>query len=496
MRLTENLLQCPRFLIIARFARIALTVLFALAILVPAHAEARPSQRALEGKVSSITRDGVTWRFNEPVEAGQFVNGDYYVVGPVTVMSISPEPQRTSPYLNGSVLNLPTASGHSGFDSRLNDGDDQSWWFDAAARVYAPLSLKAGDSLVSSISVKTPHTLPSPMRAGDRSISPVGSISILTVLAAAPATAAFRPSYCDREQSLFFESAMLRDLLPSLPRSRLAHRPPSLSEFETMFRRPWVDLSPFNFDAPAEYMPQYGAHVATAVSFATLLLTLDFPTREKMNLTNYLVQYGIDLFGCMKAGYGWPALGGHRSGRKAPIIFAGLLLNNSEMKHVSDLYPNRFGEDMQTVYVDKIPGGFTQAWQGAKAIYGGHYGVMDNGQPVSPGINGPYEQLQPREWPGQLGEGYRRCCTSMSWVGEGLAMRLLGAKEFWNHDAFFDYVDRWMTEDDTQSNKIASSQTGAPVAADWSVQRQTRAYFAGQVSAPNFVDDMWVAFRK
>ena len=60
-----------------------------------------------------------------------------------------------------------------------------------------------------------------------------------------------------------------------------------------------------------------------------------------------MVQYGIDLYGCVRAGYGWPALGGHRSGRKAPIVFAGILLGNTNMKHVSDDYPNQFGEDMQ-----------------------------------------------------------------------------------------------------------------------------------------------------
>ena len=453
------------------------------------------SQQITGGKVSSITKDGVTWRFSTQVNAGQFVNGDYYVVGPVTVTSISPEPQKSAPYMNGSVVNLPTASGHSAFDSRLNDGTDQSWWFDASARAYAPLSLEAGDSLVSSVSLKTPHSLPSPMRAGDSSISPVKTMSVLTVLATVPASAAFRPSYCDRNQSLIYESSLNRELLPSLPRSRLAHAPPALSDYEALFRRPWVDLSPFNFDAPAEYMPQYGAHVSTAVSFATLLLTLDFPARQKVNLTNYMVQYGIDLFGCVQAGYGWPALGGHRSGRKAPIILAGILLNDSSMKHVSDNYPNQFGEDMQTVYVNQIPGGYSQAWQGAKAIYGGHYGVLNNGQPVSAGLNGPYEQLQPREWPGQEGESYRRCCTSMSWIGEGLAMRLLKAQPYWNHDAFFDYIDRWMTEDDTRSNATILSQTGINYAPDWARQKQTHGYFEGQVSTPNFVDDMWAAFR-
>ena len=107
-------------------------------------------------------------------------------------------------------------------------------------------------------------------------------------------------------------------------------------------------------------------------------------------------------------------------------------------------FPTDFGEDMQTVYVKQIPGNYQQAWQGATAIYGGHYGVRADGQPVSAGLYGPYEQLQPASWPllkghGQLGEAYRRCCTSVSWVGEALAIHLLGAERFWNHPAFFDY---------------------------------------------------------
>jgi len=49
------------------------------------------------------------------------------------------------------------------------------------------------------------------------------------------------------------------------------------------------------------------------------------------------------------------------------------------------------------------------------------------------------------------GEDYRRCCTSVAWVGQALAIRLLQAENYWNHDAFFDYVDRWMYEDDSKA---------------------------------------------
>jgi hypothetical protein len=453
-------------------------------------------QGATTAPAPSITKDGITWTFSEPVRSGQFVNGDFWVVGPVTVTAIDPAPTAAQPFVNGSVLNLPTASGKSGFDSRLNDGTDQSWWFDPTTRVYPPISLKPGDSLVSSISVAVPHSSPAPMRWGDTSISPVASMSILTVLGQPAGADDFRPSYCDRTQRIYGAAALDRTRLPSLHLANAAGIP-SLAEFEALFRRPWVDLNPFNFDAPVEYMAQYGREVAMAVSYASLLLSLDFPPDGKVPLTNYLVQYGIDLHGCLQAGYGWPAFGGHRSGRKLPIVLAGLLLGDTAMQRVSDAYPDRFGEDMQTMYVSQTPpaGTYASAWQGATAVYAGHYGLQSNGQPVAGGVYGPYEHLQPRDWPGRLGEDYRRCCTSVSWVGEALALRLLQAQSLWNHPAFFDYVDRWMFEDDTQAVADILGQTGIDYGAAWARQRQTRRFLQGEVSHPTFIDDMWAAFR-
>lgn len=454
------------------------------------------------GTASSITKDGIIWTFSQAVPVGQFVNGDYYVVGPVTITAINPPPTTSSPYENGSVVDLPTANGKSGFDSRLNDGTDESWWFDATLRSYPPITLKPGDSLVSSISLATIHSVPEVMRASDMSASPVASDSVLTVLAAAPSTDAFRPSYCDRSQTIYHANVLQRNLLPSLAPPNPAGTP-TLAQFETYYRRPWIDTNAFLFDAPADYMPSYGQHIAFADSYAALLLTLNFPADQKVNLTNYLVQYGIDLYGCVQAGYGWPAFGGHRSGRKLPIIFAGILLNNPGMKNVSAAYPNKFGEDMQTLYIHQLPpaGSYTQAWQGATVIYGGHYGVNADSSVVSPGLYGPYEQLQPSAWgiltpPGeQLGEAYRRCCTSVSWVGEALAMRLMNAESVWNYPPFFDYVDRWMTEDDTQAVAEILAQSGYDYSANWERQGQTKYWLQGEFPQYTFIDDLWKAYR-
>ena len=451
------------------------------------------------GMASSITKDGITWTFSQPVVVGQFVTGDYYVVGPLTVTAISPAPTTSSPYLNGSVVDLPTANSKSGFDSRLNDGTDESWWFDASLRSYPPINLAPGDALVSSISLATIHSDPEVMRASDMSASPVRTVSVLTVLSAAPSADAFRPSYCDRGQTIYHADSLQRNLLPSLSPPNPSGTP-TLATFEGYYRRPWIDTDPFLFDAPAEYMPSYGQHIAFADSYAALLLMLNFPADQKVNLTNYFVQYGIDLYGCLQAGVGWPAFGGHRSGRKLPIIMAGILLNNDGMKNVSTAYPNQFGEDMQTVYVNQIPGGYTQAWQGATVFYAGHYGVKTYGTPVCPGLYGPYEQLQPADWPlingnEQLGEAYRRCCTSVSWVGEALAIHLLHAENIWNHPAFFDYVDRWMTEDDSQAVSDIKTQSGFDYSANWERQGQTRYWLQGEFPQYTFIDDMWRAYR-
>ena len=40
----------------------------------------------------SVSQYGITWTFEKPARVGQFVNGDWYVVGPVTVKAIDPKP--------------------------------------------------------------------------------------------------------------------------------------------------------------------------------------------------------------------------------------------------------------------------------------------------------------------------------------------------------------------------------------------------------------------
>jgi hypothetical protein len=150
-----------------------------------------------------------------------------------------------------------------------------------------------------------------------------------------------------------------------------------------------------------------------------------------------------------------------------------MMLGDGQMASPTTTFPQaKFSEDMQTMYGD--------GWTGATVVWAGHVG-KDGERDW-----GAYEHLHPSQWPGMTGESYRRCCTSICWVGQALAIRILRAQKLWNHDAFLDYCDRWMTEDDSEHIKIIEEAKGSDYSADYLRQ--------GQTWYP-FVNEMWAEYR-
>jgi hypothetical protein len=412
----------------------------------------------------TLTQHGITWTFADPVSAGRFVNGDAYVVGPATVTAISPSPADGR---NGSVLNLPPTTDRSGFDSRAHSNR-----YDPGLRVDLPCDLVPGDSLVSTISVENEGERTRLLFPSKATVSSVGTAVVLTCLSEPAPADAFRPSYADRDNALYLSRHLRRGSIPSLP--RIASTPP-IGDCARLFQGPWIDTVQFGFDAPIDIMPDYGRDVCRAGSIASLLLMLDFSADEKEPLLQGFVQYGIDLWGIVRSGHpGWPAHGGHGNGRKWPMVFAGLTLGESDMQSPKSGYPDlKLSEDMQTMY--------GKGWTGADVVYGGHVGP--EGEARQEGW-GPYEHLRPSDWKSTIGEGYRRCCTSVAWVGTALAARILHAEEVWDHPPFFDYVDRWMTEDDgpflpEMEEATLRDFSGLPARTAWDP----------------FVDEMWETYR-
>jgi hypothetical protein len=435
-------------------------------------------------RLRSLTQYGITWTFDREVEVGQFVNGDYYVIGACTVVEIDPAPVDGR---NGSTINLGVDRNRSPFDDRA-----QGNRFDAANYQSPPIVLKPNDSLISSVSVNTRRQRPSVLvpSGREKALSGVRSYSVLTCLPAAVRRDAFRPAYCVGDKTIYYANDLNRDLLPRLePVENTAN--PDL--FIWMYQRPWMEVCFFNFDAAAEYQAQYGRETSRAFGNASLLLCLDIDPEKKEKLLINCVQYGIDLWGIANAGYRWNALGGHGNGRKWPIVFAGMLLGDDGMSRpTASLDHVVFSEDEQTRY--------GKAWHGATVIYGGHMGASspDDYRQIL------HEVVHPKDWPGNeearrkwqlaaaTNEDYRRCCTSSSWVAAALAMRLMDAEDNWNHPAFFDYVDRWMTEDDTTINETINAELKKR-----GIDRGVRAdrERAQGMAWDRFTIDMWEKYR-
>jgi hypothetical protein len=427
----------------------------------------------------TVTQWGITWTFDKPAHVGQFINGDFYVVGPVTVVKIDPKPLYGNEIAdseldhmdkekkveervrNGFMLNPPSESKVS-YDSGIRN------YFTPSLIQKLPVAMKAGDSLVSTISMPKGLILKSQLWYGiERGVedsSPVRTAAVLTCVAEPLAPDAFRPSFCDRKAKIYYSRDLKREMLPSVAAPKDV---PDVRIYVRFTERPWVATCFFGFEEPVENMPQYGRDFSRVVGFDALLLCTDLKPEQKEPLLVDFVQVGIDHAGMVRGGHpGWEGFGGHGSGRKLPIVFAGLLLGDDEIANVNKSFPKLpFGEDEQTAYGD--------AWNGAKVVFTGHRAI-DERTGIARTRTGPYEQKVPKNWTGgdKTSESYRRCCTSAAWVSQALALHLLKAEAAWNHPAFFDYCDRWMFEDETEALKTMEKDAGLQEA-DWAREGQT-----------------------
>jgi hypothetical protein len=445
---------------------------------------------------TSVSQYGITWTFDRPARVGQFINGDWYVVGSVTITMIDPRPlygseipQREWDRIdkgrpvgqlvrNGFMLN-PPARMKVAYDSGVRN------WFDASLIHKLPAAMKPGDSLVSTISMPKGLVLHAQLRnkieRGVDDSSPIRTAAVLTCVSQPQPPDAFRPAFCDRDQRMYLARNLNRELLPSVSATKSI---PRMDQYIRFTQRPWVGTGFFGFEEPVENMPQYGREYGRVVGIAALLLCTDLTPEQKERLLVNYVQVGIDLGGIVRAGHpGWTAWGGHGTGRKLPIVFAGILLGDDQLANLNQSFPKvSFGEDEQTAYGD--------CWTGAKVVFTGHSGIdAATGSGRSRGNDwGPYEHIPPSQWNDghNTSEAYRRSSTTVGWVAQALAIRLMRAESFWNHDAFLDYADRWMHEDDAVFLKTIKEATGRDHDREWA--RQGQAWDA-------FVNEMWARHR-
>src|SRR5215217_6807158 len=100
-----------------------------LPILLYFFAQTSPAQaEKIENRIQ-VSQYGITWTFDKPAKTGQFITGDWWVVGPVTIVKITPAPG-------------PTHS--EKLDIKINRWNDTSLKLDTTMRNGSMIVLKAG----------------------------------------------------------------------------------------------------------------------------------------------------------------------------------------------------------------------------------------------------------------------------------------------------------------------------------------------------------------
>ena len=399
---------------------------------------------------SSISRHGVTWQFSVPCSVGQFANGDWWVVGPVNIVSISPLSQDVGGrIINGSMLNpnqQQIENGEHGYDSTLFGPYAGSRYQQALNVAWgvssgSPLELGAGNSLISSISWTDPNA------PANGSFSQLKTAAVLTILTEEAEPGDFRPPYSGSDKTIRHNEADLD--YTALASLASAAAQPDFEATADSFERVWLDHCSSwasRYMHPVDNMPDYGRDFTSKYSTGAMMLHLDKTNAEKSVMLIRMTQIGIDFFGNVQNGGVWTGVGGQCSGRKFPILLAGRVLNDAAMLAIGTTHPSayygpnhpnnseHFGEDCQTFYVEETSPS-TYNWGH------GNYNASHNGIAEWGNSHTQFPGNDNSDW---FGDPYRRCCTGNAWVGQTLSARIMNLQAAWDHPAYFDYMDIFM----------------------------------------------------
>lgn len=414
---------------------------------------------------SSVSSGDITFYFAQEYPTGQFVDGQWWVHNngdEVTITAMSPASYDDGGRVrNGAELN-PTNSSSQGFDGLGDTGTSVDMSYSSSKNVDPgatgeSLVVEAGNSIVKAIS-----------REEDERRPLLDQAAILTVLDTSPADDAFRPAYVGDDKSIIAELSDLN--FEALGKYEPLSTTPHISEYVASIEGVWLDHNTEWTQRdihPESSMPVYGREIAKLTAEVGLQLQLNYTDAEKEDALVAMVQYGIDIYGILQNqglydgyDYYWYNNGGHNQGRKLPLLLAGMVLNHSGMLAAANAEQddNRlFHEDQQTFYVsqaniDDGTGGYdqddlgladwaTRAWDRSSTL--------------------------DADW----GSSYRTVNGNAS-VVTALAVRMMGATDDWNRDAFFDYADRYFsieggeTTDSLYGNEI--SETAADL---WNAYR-------------------------
>lgn len=332
-------------------------------------------------RAQSISQYGITWTFTELRPVGQFANGDWYVIGPVTLANINPKsalPGSMEPSTmgNGSMLNpIPMETQGLYRNGPENYGENSPKYVDSKnISLQLPYTVAAGNSVYST--VMNPDTWKcievspgvckmhqwggtaaqsSPVPDPAQEKTWFKETAVLTVLGSVPLPGSFRPPYTGTDKTVRFnKSEMNFNVLRNLSIPNLLNAP-KVAWLEEAIKRPLIEMHygalNSNFKASWSDNPAAGktggytrrtygleiAHIASGVglmlnsNLGNAQLTTDQLNTKKEKLLIHMVQWGIDTFGLIQNGMVWWGSGGHGNGRLLPMYMAAKVLGDAQI---------------------------------------------------------------------------------------------------------------------------------------------------------------------
>ena len=397
------------------------------------------------GTTTSIEQYGITWYFDSEVEYGQFVNGDYWVVGPVTITDIDPSFEDYG-YggRNGTMVNPEV--GAQGYDA-YRDPTYGTIGYRAELNLEAdpglPATIDVSSSVVSSIGRSG---------SGERLRPLLQTAAVLTVLSERPPEDAFRPPLIGSDKPIYRWADVDLASIPAF--EPVSGVPSDISRHINNFQRPWI-LHRSGWQGrylhPRNNMSDYHGDIGRELSAGGVLLLMNVDRRDEL-IQNY-IQVGIDYYAMAANGSGTSAFWSW------PVIFAGAMLGDSTMENMfineqnqtiarEDDHLYRVATQQRSnVESDIVPAGKT--WTGKDVAWR---------QDTSNSNCYEQEHLHPTEWSAvssayscsqslHTRETYRRI-NSPAMAGMALAAAVLEMQDkYLQPELFFAYAERWMEED-------------------------------------------------
>ena len=365
----------------------------------------------------------------QPLAMGQYLSGDWWLQGPITILSTEPI----------------AAAGRNGFEISPKSiykqpYDSRAVGYDAAAMPQLPLTVNPGDNIVKMVSVDS-------WPGGNPTY--IMSAMIVTIVSSPPPAQSYRPAYFRNNSAvaaLQFTGAQVDwNAYPSLPLPPAPACPPApyamctpMPPINTSVTIPYSmpQIDHMNGWSGAQIHPivnmpncHYGQAIPMAAGLAAARLLLnDVDSVAKAAASHGLVQYGIDIGGIVAGGGNWQSNGGWENGRKLILGLATLVLGESNLTALTagvGINPDiTFSEDNE-IWVSPnatSPGsilwGTNKQYSINPEVEYWHLVVSGNGNRI---IADPYGFIDGGAVPGGY---YDFCCVYKPWKGEALPQHM------------------------------------------------------------------------